>query len=77
MPRAPRPAEPRELTSVLFRCGQLPERDQLYIAAEYRFDQIRATCGDDTRRMAIALGVSMRQVQRLRVAFGVARPAGG
>lgn len=66
--------EPRNLARVLFSAANsLPKGDALAIAARYRFDRLRAAHDDDTHEMARALGVSVRQVQRLRAAFKTSR----
>lgn len=65
--------EPRNLARVLFSAAGLPKGDTLAMAARFRFDRICAALDDDTHEIARVLGVSVRQVQRLRVAFGSAR----
>jgi hypothetical protein len=62
--------QPRNLARVLFSAASsLPKGDTLAIAARYRFDRVCDEYDDDNHRIARALGVSVRQVQRLRVAF--------
>lgn len=68
---------PERLASVLYAASSLPKGDQLRIAAAHRFDVLRTAAADDTRELARTLRVSTRQVQRLRLAFGVTRLPGG
>jgi hypothetical protein len=65
--------QPRQLARVLFSATSLPRRDTLAIAARFRFERLCDQHRDDNHQIARALGVSVRQVQRLRVAFGVRR----
>jgi hypothetical protein len=71
------PAHPRALASVLYSIGNLPENDQLFIAASYRFWLLRVEYQENTPAMARALGCTPRQIQRLRRIYGVARLPGG
>jgi len=65
------------LFGVLYSAASLPPNEPLRIAAQYRFDTVRTRAKDDSYEMARLLGVSVRSVQRLRRAYGVARPPGG
>lgn len=65
------------LFGVLYSAASLPATEPLRIAAQYRFDVICTRARDDTHEMARLLGVSVRSVQRLRRAYGVARAPGG
>lgn len=67
----------QQLSRAITTCARLPNGDQLRIAAAYRFECICHRFYDSTPRIAEYLYVSHREVQRLRVLYGVARPADG
>ncbi len=74
---AQRPKISPRLFGVLYSAARLPASESLRIAAGYRFDTLRNAVADDSHELAKLLGVSVRSVQRLRRAYGVARPPGG
>jgi len=74
---AQRPKISPNLFGVLYSAARLPANETLRIAAGYRFDTLRSVANDDSYALAKLLGVSVRSVQRLRRAYGIARPPGG
>lgn len=65
------PARDRNpVVQILFLAASLPVRDQLRIAAAWRFGEIARQCDDSAARIAEYMGISRRHAERLRAAFG-------
>ncbi|MBI2388487.1 MAG: hypothetical protein HYV09_02620 [Deltaproteobacteria bacterium] len=55
----------------------LPRHDQLAVAAKWRLEQLLGSVDGSTRRLALLLDLSVRQVQRIRRGLGLADPHPG
>ncbi|MBI2394336.1 MAG: hypothetical protein HYV09_32500 [Deltaproteobacteria bacterium] len=65
------PARDRNpVVQILFLAASLPHRDQLRIAAAWRFGEIARQCDDSAAQIAEYMGISRRHAERLRAAFG-------